>query len=251
MESLAGKAALVTGAQQGIGRAIVLAFAAAGADVAINYLDDRSAADDVARRVRAMGRRATIIACDVASIAATAAMVETACRELGRIDVLVNNAGIFPRVAFVAMTGDDWDNVMNVNLRGAFFCAQAAVRSMIAAGRPGNVVNIGSRAMMGASAGSCHYAASKGGLASLTRAMAIELAPYRIRVNAIAPGLVDTAQPRSALREDQIQARVRETPAGRIGQPEDIATAAVFLASDASSFIVGQTLHANGGSYLA
>jgi 3-oxoacyl-[acyl-carrier protein] reductase len=165
--------------------------------------------------------------------------------------VLVNNAGIFPRVAFVAMAEQDWDQVMSVNLRGAFFCSQAVVRTMIRAGRPGNIINIGSRAMMGSSRDSCHYAASKGGLVSLTRAMATELAPHRIRVNAIAPGLVDTAQPRSVLNEEQLQARAREMPSRRIGQPEDIAAVAVFLACDDSSYIVGQTLHANGGSYLA
>ncbi len=251
MMELSGKVALVTGAQQGIGRAIAIAFAQAGADVGINFLDDLEAAKEVAAKVSATGRKAILIQGDVSQVSDTARMVERTVGELGRIDILVNNAGIFPRVPFLDMQETDWDRVLDVNLKGAAFCAQATARAMIAAGTRGTVINIASRAMMGTSPKGAHYASSKGGVASLTRALALELAPFGIRVNAIAPGLVDTAQPRFGSTEQELQERGQKMPIGRMGQPEDIASVAVFLASDRSSFILGQTLHANGGSYLA
>src|SRR5229473_1427601 len=246
----AGKIVLVTGAQQGIGRAMAIEFAAAGADIAVNWLDDQEAAEHVANRVRSCGRRAILVKADVAEIEQVQAMVSAAQESLGPLDVLVNNAGVFPRVPFLEMTEHDWDHVLDVNLKGSCFCAQSVAKAMVAAGRPGSIINIASGAALRGSPRGVHYVASKGGVLSLTRAMALELAPYRIRVNAIAPGLTDTAQPRYGSREVEIVEMARAIPLGRMARPEDIARAAVFLASDNAGFVTRQTLHVNGGSYL-
>ena len=247
---LVGKVAPVTSAQQGIGRAIAVAMAREGADVAINYLDDAAAAAAVAAEITALGRKAILVQGDVSDVAACGAMVASTVAGLGGIDILVNNAGVFPRVSFLDMTEKDWSFVLNVNLRGTFFCSQAAARAMIAAGRPGIIISLASQSVIGVSPNSTHYASSKGGIVSLTRAMSLELAPHGIRVNAIAPGLTDTAQPRYGHSEEDLRERAARIPVGRMGQPEDIAAVAVFLASDRSAFMLGQTLHANGGTYM-
>jgi NAD(P)-dependent dehydrogenase (short-subunit alcohol dehydrogenase family) len=248
---LTGKVALVTGAQQGIGRAMAREFAAAGADVAINCLDDEGAAQGVADEVRTCGRRALLVQADVSRLEQAQALVSAAQKELGPIDVLINNAGVFPRVPFLEMTEQNWDQVLDVNLKGSCFCAQYVIKAMVAAKRQGSIINIASGAALRGSPRGVHYAASKGGVLSLTRAMALERAPYRIRVNAIAPGLTDTAQPRYGSSEAEIAEMARSIPLGRMAQPDEIARAAVFLASDNAGFITGQTLHVNGGSYLA
>jgi NAD(P)-dependent dehydrogenase (short-subunit alcohol dehydrogenase family) len=173
----AGKVVLVTGAQQGIGRAMALEFAAAGADVAINWLDDESAAVGVADEVRSCGRCAILVQADVAQIEQVQAMVSSVQKGLGPIDVLINNAGVFPRVRFLEMTERDWDHVLDVNLKGSCFCAQFVAKAMAAAGRRGSIVNIASGAALRGSPRGVHYVASKGGVLSLTRAMAVELAP--------------------------------------------------------------------------
>ena len=247
---LSGKVALVTGAQQGIGRAIALALAEAGADVALNWLDDEAAARAAAQSIAAHNRRAVTIQADMAKLDEVREMVAATVAELGGIDILVNNAGVFPRVDFLTMRESDWNLVHDVNLKGAAFCAQAAAQAMIAAGREGTIVNITSGAAFRGSPRGVHYVASKGGIVSMTRQMALELAPHRIRVNAIAPGLTDTAQPRYGSSEEEIAAMGEANPLGRIAQPEDIARAAVFLASDQAGFVTGHTLHVNGGSYL-
>jgi 3-oxoacyl-[acyl-carrier protein] reductase len=228
---------------------MALAFARGGASVGVNYLDDRGAAEGVASLVRALGGKALVIQGDVSVVADARAMVDAAARDLGGLDVLVNNAGVYPRVPFLDMSERDWDHVLDVNLKGTFFCAQAAARAMIAGGRRGSIINLASQAIRGAVRGT-HYTASKGGVVALTRAMALELAPHRIRVNAIAPGLTDTAQPRHGNTEEEIAAMSDAVPLGRMARPEDIADVAVFLASDQARHITGQTIHVNGGQYL-
>lgn len=251
MADLTGKAALVTGAQQGIGAAIAIALAKQGADVAINYLDGVAEAEAVASAVHAAGGRSELLPGDVAQAETPTNLVNATVAAFGRIDILVNNAGVFPRVPFLDMTLADWDFVHTINLRAACFCAQAAARRMVETGIQGSIISLASSAIFGASPRGVHYAASKGGVVSLTRAMAMELAPHRIRVNAIAPGLTDTAQPRYGMTEEELAARGAAMPLGRIGRPEDIANVAVFLASERSAFMTGQVVHANGGLFMA
>jgi 3-oxoacyl-[acyl-carrier protein] reductase len=205
----------------------------------------------VAEQVRTAGRRVLLLQGDVARIDAGPAMVAAVQRDLGPLDVLVNNAAVFPRVPFLEMREEDWDYVLDINLKGAFFCAQAAARAMVDAGRHGSIINLTSGAAYRGSPRGVHYCASKGGVLSMTRQMALELAPHRIRVNAIAPGLTDTAQPRYGSSEEELAEAGRAIPLGRLAQPEDIAAGAVFLASEAAGFITGQCLHVNGGGYLA
>jgi 3-oxoacyl-[acyl-carrier protein] reductase len=246
---LAGKVALVTGAQQGIGKAIALAYGREGASVVINYLDNRAAAEEIASQIRALGQRAVPLAGDVARAADVRRIVE-AGEGLGGIDILVNNAGIFPRVEFLDMTEAQWDEVLNVNLKGTFLCTQAVAQKMVERGRGGAVINLASSAAFRSSPRGVHYVASKAGIVGVSRATALELAPYRVRVNAIAPGTTDTAQPRYGMSEEELQAVARQVPLGRIGTPEDVADLAVFLASEEARHITGQTLHVNGGQYL-
>jgi 3-oxoacyl-[acyl-carrier protein] reductase len=247
---LIGNVALVTGAQQGIGQAIALALAREGADVGVNYLDDRNAAERVAGEIRRMGRRASLVRGDVSRASDAEAIVGTVEQELGAPAVLVNNAGVFPRVDFLAMTEAEWDHVLGVNLKGSFLCAQAAARRMAAAGRGGAIVNVSSVAMRGTPLG-VHYAASKAGVMGLTRAMALALAPHRIRVNAIAPGLTDTAQPRDGNSEAELVEMGRQIPLeGRMARPDEIARVAVFLAAEESGWVTGQTIHVNGGAFM-
>jgi NAD(P)-dependent dehydrogenase (short-subunit alcohol dehydrogenase family) len=247
---LEGKVALVTGAQQGIGRAIALALARDGADVGVNFLDDAAAAEKVAGEIRGHGRRAVTVQGDVSRSASVESMVKTVVDTLGPPDVLVNNAGVFPRASFLELPEREWDHVLGINLKGSFLCAQVVARALVAAGRPGAIVNISSSAVRGDPRG-VHYSSSKAGVVGLTRAMALALAPHSIRVNAIAPGLTDTAQPRYGNTEEQIAERAREIPLGRIAQPEEIAKVAVFLASAESGWVTGELIHVNGGFYMA
>jgi len=245
-----GKIVLVTGAQRG-GRAVALRFAHEGADVALNFLDDQPAAEAGAAQIAALGRRCCVIQGDISQPAEVRRLVATAERELGPIDVLVNNAGIFPRAPFLELTEETWDAVLDTNLKGTFVCAQEVTRRMVAAQRPGVVINLASGAPYRGSLRATAYMASKLGIVGLTRGMARELAPYRIRVNAIAPGVTNTAMPRLGNTEEGLAALARQMPTGRIAEPEDIADVIVFLATDEARHIIGQLIHVNGGDYLA
>jgi NAD(P)-dependent dehydrogenase (short-subunit alcohol dehydrogenase family) len=248
-QTCAGKIVLVTGAQRGIGRAIAVRFAQAGADVALNYLDDKAAAESAAAEIVALGRRAATLAADVANSAEARSLVSAAERALGPIDVLVNNAAIFPRAPFLELTEDAWDTVLDTNLKSTFVCSQEAARRMVAAGRPGAIINISSGAPYRGSMRATAYMASKLGIVGLTRGMARELAPHRIRVNAVAPGVTNTAMPRLGNTEEALTALGRANPTGRLAEPEDIADVVVFLATDEARYVVGQLVHVNGGDY--
>ena len=248
---LAGKVALVTGAQQGIGAAIGRALAGEGADVALTWLDDHRGARAVANYAGQASRRAHLIKADVSKLADIEAMVAETVATLGVPDILVNNAGVFPRVKFLEMRESDWDYVLDINLKAGCFAAVAVAKALIAAGKRGSIINLSSQAMRGAVRG-VHYSASKGGVVSMTRAMALELAPHNIRVNAIAPGTTDTAQPRYGNTDAELIEIAKATIplGGKLLAPEQIASTAVFLASDEADAITGQVLHVNGGSYM-
>ncbi|MEZ5854408.1 MAG: SDR family NAD(P)-dependent oxidoreductase [Hyphomicrobiaceae bacterium] len=247
---LKGQAALVTGAQQGIGRAVAVALAKAGADVAINWLDDQGAAEQVAGEVRALGSKAVLVKGSVASSAEARGMVDEAAAQLGVLRVLVNNAGVFPRSPFLELAEAEWDQVLGVNLKGSFLVAQAFSRQLVGAGKTGAIVNLSSSSVRGHVLG-VHYAASKAGVIGMTRSMALALAPHRIRVNAIAPGITDTAQPRYQFSETEMAEQSRLVPLGAMAKAEDIADVIVFLASERARFITGEVVHANGGLYMA
>ena len=242
----------ITGAQQGIGAAVARRAAREGANVVVNWLDDEGAARAVADDVAAAGGRAILVAGSVTEPDAVRRIVE-AGQELGGSRGLagfVNNAGIFPRVPFLDLTDADWDAVHEVNLKGTFRCTQAAAKAMIEAGNAGSIVNLASVAAFRCSPDGAHYVASKAGVIGLTRAAALDLAPHRIRVNAIAPGLTDTAQPRYGMSEEELATAGAGIPLGRIADADDIAALAVFLLSGESAHVTGQTLHVNGGEFL-
>lgn len=242
----------ITGAQQGIGAAVARRAAREGANVVVNWLDDEDAAQAVADDVAAAGARAILVSGSVTEPDAVRRIVEAGL-ELGGsrgLEGFVNNAGIFPRVPFLELTGADWDAVHEVNLKGTFRCTQAAAKAMIETGNAGSIVNLASVAAFRGSPDGAHYVASKAGVIGLTRAAALDLAPRRIRVNAIAPGLTDTAQPRYGMSEEELAAAGAGLPLGRIADADDIAALAVFLLSGESAHVTGQTMHVNGGEFL-
>jgi 3-oxoacyl-[acyl-carrier protein] reductase len=247
MIDLTGKSALVTGANQGIGWAIAALFARQGARVAVNYPDDGR----YPHRLRDLGSDAIAIRADVGRLAEIDTLVASVGQAFGGLDVLVNNAGIYPRAAVLELDEATWDAVHDVNLKGVFFCAQRAARLMVERGAGGRIINIASGSALLPAANGAHYCASKAGVIALTKSLALALAPHHIAVNAIAPGLTDTAQPRYGMTEDEIAAYERDLiPWGRMAQPEDIARAALYLASDLADYVTGQTIFVNGGSLM-
>jgi 3-oxoacyl-[acyl-carrier protein] reductase len=247
---LKGKSALITGASRGIGRAIALRFAEEGCEVAVNYVDERerdnaAEADDVAEQICALGRQAICVEADVTDLEAVEGMAEYVIERLGKLDILINNAGITRDRTLKKLAKEDWDRVIEVNLTGAFHCARAVIEHMRER-RSGRIISISSVVAQMGNIGQTNYAASKAGLIGLTKSLAREVARRGITVNAVAPGFIDTEMTQAM--PDEIREQVIATiPMGRTGTPEDVANAALFLASEAASYITGQVLSVNGG----
>lgn len=245
---LEGKVALVTGASRGIGKAIALLLAENGADVAVNFAGSTAAAEAVAAEIEKMGRKAILVQGDVSQTEVCAEMVDKVVKELGHIDILVNNAGITRDTLLLRMKEEDWDAVLNTNLKGVFNCTKAAVKYM-AKQRSGSIVNISSVVALMGNAGQANYAAAKAGILGFTRSVAKEMAARGIRVNAVTPGFIKTDMT-SVLSEKVVAAMEASIPLARLGEPEDIAKAVLFLVSDNSAYITGQTLHVDGGMVM-
>lgn len=245
---LEGKKALVTGASRGIGRAIALALAAEGADVAVNYAGSEAAAKEVAAEIEAMGRKAIVIQADIASNEMSTAMIDKVVAEFGRIDILVNNAGITRDGLLMRMKEEDWDAVLNTNLKGVFNCTKSAVKYMMKQ-KSGKIVSISSVVGLMGNAGQANYAAAKAGVIGFTKAVAKEVAARGITVNAVAPGFIKTDMT-SVLSEKVVENLIAGIPLNRLGESEDIAKAVVFLVSDDANYITGQTLHVDGGMVM-
>lgn len=245
---LQGKTALITGSSRGIGRGIALRYAQEGADVAINYHGNAEEGEEVGREVEALGRRAVVLKGDVASVDGARALVEAAWQGLGHLDILVNNAGVEITAPFCDVTEEDYDTVVNTNLKGVFFMTQAVVRRMIAAKRPGRVINISSVHEELPFPGRAAYCAAKGGVRMLTRDLAVELGRHDITVNAIAPGAIETDINKETLGDPKTRARLlSQIPLARLGRPGDVAGVAVFLASEDGAYVTGSTYFVDGG----
>jgi 3-oxoacyl-[acyl-carrier protein] reductase len=245
---LDGKVAIVTGAARGIGFGISVAMATAGARVAMADLDGEKEAARALGAVRDAGPGAMYIQTDVSDESGVKRMADTVLKEFGRIDVLVNNAGIATQFRLVDLTVDEWDRMLAVNLRSVFLCCRAVLPHMIERGS-GRIINTASQLAYLGGVGMTHYCASKGGVISLTRALAREVAPNGILVNGIAPGPVESRL-LDRMSPEWKKGKLAELPLGRFGEPEDIAPTAVFLASDDSSYYCGQILGPNGGDVM-
>src|SRR5439155_11551801 len=251
MLTLAGKSALVTGGSRGIGRAVSVLFGRLGARVAVHYARHEAAASETVASVRAAGGEAFALQADLADPAAAKRAVEDTVSRLGSLDVLVANHGIWKRASIDAMTQEQWDETLRVNLGGVYAVVHHAARQMVPR-RTGTMVLVASTAGQRGEAHHAHYAASKGAILAFTKSVAAELAPHGIRVNAVSPGWVLTDMTRATL-EDPAQAAdaLRPIPLGRPGTPEEIAGPVAFLASDLASFLYGEVLNVNGGAVLA
>ena len=244
---LKGKIALVTGAAQGIGRAIALLLAQKGADIVISDINLEKA-EEMAKEIEALGRKAMAIKVDVANTNDVERMVEAILERFGQIDILVNNAGIARDKLILRMTEEDWDSVLNVNLKGTFNCTKAVIKHM-SKQRKGKIVNIASVVGEMGNVGQANYSASKAGVIGFTKTIAREFAQRGINVNAIAPGYIET--PMTEALTEKVKEELRcMIPMERLGRPEDVAQAVLFLVSEASSYITGQVLNVNGGIYM-
>jgi 3-oxoacyl-[acyl-carrier protein] reductase len=246
--SLAGKVALVTGASRGIGKAIALAYAEAGANVIVNYAGSQGAAEEVSAQICALGRRSLAIKANVGNPTEVEEMVQTVIHQFGKIDILVNNAGITRDNLLMRMKEEEFDEVININLKGVFNCIKAVTRPMMKE-RAGKIINITSVVASLGNAGQANYVAAKAGVIGLTKTTARELASRGIQVNAIAPGFIETDM--TGKLNDEIKSNLlRQIPLGRFGQAAEIAQLALYLATDASNYMTGQVLHLDGGMYM-
>jgi len=248
---LAGRIALVTGGSRSIGRAIALGLAREGADVAVNYVSHAEAAERAVREIEALGRRALAVRADTSQQVQIQAMVEEVTTRFGPIDILVNNAGVQKRVYFLDLAEADWDWMLDVNLKGCFLVGQAVAAAMKARGY-GKIINVSSVAAGAPAMRMTAYCVSKAGLTMLTKCMALELARYGIRVNTLAPGLTRTDINRKDLEDEAfLKARLERIPLRKVGTPEDLVAAAVFLASSDSDMMTGMTVQVDGGAGIA
>ncbi len=245
--NLTGKAALVTGAAQGIGRQIALALAADGADVAVCDVN-LEMAQKTAGDIQTTGRKSLALKANVSAADEVAAMIDQVIKEFGKIDLLINNAGITRDGLILRMKDEDWDLVLSINLKGAFLCSKAALKHMTKQ-RSGTIINIASIVGAMGNAGQANYVASKAGLIGLTKTIAREYANRGITANAVAPGFIDTAMTQS-LSDNVKEELAKQIPMGKLGTPEDVANAVRFLASPWASYITGQVIHVNGGMYM-
>jgi 3-oxoacyl-[acyl-carrier protein] reductase len=245
---LEGKVALVTGASRGIGKAIAIMLAQRGADIAVNFAGNVAAAEATVAEIKALGRKAILVKADVANTAACADMVEEVIKEFGHLDILVNNAGITRDTLLLRMKEEDWDAVLNTNLKSVFNCTKAVVKYMMKA-RSGRIVNISSVVGVIGNAGQANYAAAKAGILGFTKTVAKEVASRGITVNAVAPGFVNTDMTK-VLPEKVVANLKAAIPMAKLAEPEDIAKAVAFLVSDDAAYITGQTLHVDGGMVM-
>jgi len=244
---LEGKTAIVTGASRGLGRAIALAFAREGADVLVNYASREERAAEVAAAIEKLGRRAILFRADVSDAVQVRAMVQAAVEQFGRVDILVNNAGVTMPKGLLETSEAEWDRVLAINLKGVFLCCQAVGEAMIAQGG-GRIINIASTAGQAGTLSGPAYCASKAGVLGLSKCLARAFAPHHVLVNAISPAMIDTE-----ILYWRTPAQWKDTlesiPLKRLGNPDDLAEAAVFLASSGGNFITGATIDVNGGLY--
>lgn len=246
--SLLGKVALVTGGARGIGRSISLELARSGADVAINYGGSEGAAQELAAEIEQLGRKALIVQANVADSEAVQAMVKYVVEHFGQIDILVNNAGITRDNLLMRMKDEEWDDVINVNLKGVYNCIKAVTRPMMKQ-RSGRIINISSVVGVMGNAGQANYVAAKAGVLGLTKTTARELSSRGITVNAIAPGFIETDMT-AKLSDDIQQGILSQVPLARLGKPEEVAKVVRFLASDDAAYMTGQTIHVDGGMVM-
>lgn len=246
--TLAGKVALVTGGSRGIGRAIALTLAEHGADVAINYAGNTAAAEEVKGAIESMGRKAILVQGSVADTDGVQTIVNQVVKELGRLDILINNAGITRDGLLMRMKEADWDAVLETNLKGVYNCSKAVMRTMMKQ-KSGRIVNMASVVGEMGNAGQANYAAAKAGVIGFTKSLAKEVASRGITVNAVAPGFIATDMT-SVLTDEQKTEMARTIPLGRAGQPQDVANAVLFLVSEEAAYITGQVLNVDGGMVM-